>query len=139
MMRMGQPAWAGCGCSARRMGAVDPGVVNALLQTGTQITNTVLDNVPALQRSQVERLAKQKRKLMEERSRASTRAQREAIQAEIDAIDFQLGQYVAAAEQAAGGPLVVERPASANIGAIALGGLLIAAVVGGAVYFATRD
>jgi len=131
-MRMGQPA-------RRRMGAVNPDVVNALLQTGAQITNTVLDNVPALQRSQVERLAQQKRKLMEERNRASTRAQREAIQVQIDAIDFQLDQYVAAAEQAAGGPLVVERPASANIGAIALGGLLIAAVVGGAVYFATRD
>jgi len=131
-MRMGQPA-------RRRMGAINPDVVNALLQTGTQITNTVLDNVPALQRSQVERLAQQKRKLMEERNRASTRAQREAIQVQIDAIDFQMQQYVAAAEQAAGGPLVVERPASANIGAIALGGLLIAAVVGGAVYFATRD
>lgn len=132
MMRMGQPA-------RRRMGAINPDVVNALLQTGTQITNTVLDNVPALQRSQVERLAQQKRKLMEERNRASTRAQREAIQVQIDAIDFQMQQYVAAAEQAAGGPLVVERPTSANIGAIALGGLLIAAVVGGAVYFATRD
>jgi len=131
-MRVGQPA-------RRRMGAINPDVVNALLQTGTQITNTVLDNVPALQRSQVERLAQQKRKLMEERNRASTRAQREAIQVQIDAIDFQMQQYVAAAEQAAGGPLVVERPASANIGAIALGGLLIAAVVGGAVYFATRD
>jgi len=131
-MRMGQPA-------RRRMGAVNPDVVNALLQTGAQITNTVLDNVPALQRSQVERLAQQKRKLMEERNRASTRAQREAIQVQIDAIDFQMQQYVAAAEQAAGGPLVVERPASANIGAIALGGLLIAAVVGGAVYFAARD
>ena len=131
-MRMGQPA-------RRRMGAVNPDVVNALLQTGAQITNTVLDSVPALQRSQVERLAQQKRKLMEERNRASTRAQREAIQVQIDAIDFQMQQYVAAAEQAAGGPLVVERPASANIGAIVLGGLLIAAVVGGAVYFATRD
>lgn len=113
--------------------------VSDIIGLGTQVTTTVLDNIPSLQRSQIERLSAKKADLVRKQARARTAADRAAYQIEIDGIDQQIRQYQTAAAAAQGGaPVVIQQQASANMGAIVAGVLGVGVVVAGAVWLARR-
>lgn len=132
----------GCGCPAYGAGAsrqISGQDVAGIIETGAGLTDTVLSMVPGLQRSQIERLGKQRGRLLRELANARSTGERRAIQAELDAVEFQLRQAQQTA-QAAQQPMqiVVQDGGGAGWVPWALGGLILVGAVGGAIYLARR-